>query len=104
MRNLWNRHPNLISWAVLAIGMVIIVVLSARSVGFQPTQWAAIIVATVILAGLCVWIVSWEESPVAQAEAGFEGGAVGGGSAARDPLVIKEQDAAAGEIARSEDV
>ena len=62
MRKLWNNHPNLVSWAVLAIGMVIIVVFSARNVGFQPAQWAAIIVATILLAGLCVWIVSWEDS------------------------------------------
>ncbi len=52
MRKLWNSHPNLVSWAVLAIGMVIIVVFSARNVGFQPAQWAAIIVATILLAGL----------------------------------------------------
>jgi hypothetical protein len=42
--------------------MVIVVVFSARNVGFQAGQWAAIIVATIILAGLCVWIVSWEDS------------------------------------------
>jgi hypothetical protein len=30
-------------------------------VGFKPTQWAALIAATIILAGLCVWIISWED-------------------------------------------
>jgi hypothetical protein len=60
IRKLWDSHPNLASWALLALGMVIIVVLSARSVGFKPEQWAALILATIALAGLCVWILSWE--------------------------------------------
>lgn len=62
LRKLWDKHPNLVSWFVLAVGMVIIVILSARHVGFQPGQWAALIGATVALAGLCVWIISWEDS------------------------------------------
>ena len=61
MRKLWEDHPNLVSWALLAAGMVVIVVLAARSVGFQAGQWAALIVATIALAGLCVWILSWED-------------------------------------------
>jgi uncharacterized membrane protein YfcA len=60
LRRFYNEHPNLASWIVLAIGMVIIVVLSARNVGFLPGQWLALILATVLLAGLCVWIISWE--------------------------------------------
>ena len=61
VRKAWNAHPNLISWLVLAIGMVIIVLIAARNVGFDPGQWAALILATIGLAGLCVWIVSWED-------------------------------------------
>ncbi len=61
LRTLWNSHPNLISWFVLAVGMVIIVVVAARHVGFQVGQWAALIGATVALAGLCVWIIGWED-------------------------------------------
>jgi hypothetical protein len=61
IRKAWNAHPNLISWLVLAIGMVIIVVIAARNVGFTPSQWAALVVATIGLAGLCVWIISWED-------------------------------------------
>jgi hypothetical protein len=57
----WNAHPNLVSWLVLAIGMVIIVVIAARNVGFSASQWVALILATIGLAGLCVWIVSWED-------------------------------------------
>lgn len=61
IRKAWNTHPNLVSWLVLAIGMVVIVLIAARNVGFEPGQWAALILATIGLAGLCVWIVSWED-------------------------------------------
>ncbi len=61
LRKLWDKHPNLISWFVLAVGMVIIVIIAARHVGFEARQWAALIGATIALAGLCVWIISWED-------------------------------------------
>ena len=61
MRKLWDDHPNLVSWLLLAVGMVVIVVIAARNVGFKPGQWAALIAATIVLAGLCVWIISWED-------------------------------------------
>jgi hypothetical protein len=63
LRRLWNAHPRLVSWFLLAVGMVLIVVIAARDVGFKPGQWAALITATVVLAGLCVWIISWEDEP-----------------------------------------
>jgi len=56
-----NQHPQLTAWLVLAVGMVIILVWSARDVGLLPGQWAALIIATIGLAGLCVWIIGWEE-------------------------------------------
>jgi hypothetical protein len=55
------QHPRLTAWLVLAIGMVVILIWSARDVGLLPGQWAALIVATIGLAGLCVWIIGWEE-------------------------------------------
>jgi hypothetical protein len=61
IHRLWDSHPNLVSWALLAAGMVIIVVLAALNVGFKAGQWAALIAATIALAGLCVWILSWED-------------------------------------------
>jgi len=54
-------HPRLAAWLVLAVGMVAILVWSARDVGLLPGQWAALIVATIGLAGLCVWIIGREE-------------------------------------------
>ena len=55
------RHPRLTAWAVLAVGMVVILVWAARDVGLLPGQWAALIIATILLAGLCVWIIGWEK-------------------------------------------
>ena len=54
-----GRHPRLVMWVVLAIGMVIILIWSAKDVGLLLGQWAALIVTTILLAGLCVWIISW---------------------------------------------
>ena len=56
----FNRHPVLAQWIVLAIGMVVILIFAAKDQGFNPRQWAALIVATVLLAGACVWIINWE--------------------------------------------
>ena len=54
-----SNHPQIISWVVLAIGMVVILIWSAKDVGFAPQQWAALIITTILLAGACVWIISW---------------------------------------------
>jgi hypothetical protein len=54
-----QSHPQLTAWAVLAVGMVIILIFAARDVGLLPGQWAALIIATILLAGLCVWIIGW---------------------------------------------
>jgi hypothetical protein len=56
-----NLHPKLAAWIVLAIGMVILVVWSAKDVGLLAGQMLALIVATIGLAGLCVWIIGWED-------------------------------------------
>ncbi len=61
VKQFFTEHPRLAAWLVLAVGMVIILVWSARDVGLLPAQWVALIVATVGLAGLCVWIIGWED-------------------------------------------
>jgi hypothetical protein len=53
-------RPRLAAWTVLAIGMVIILIIAARDVGLTPGQWLFLILATIGLAGLCVWIIGWE--------------------------------------------
>ena len=54
-------HPRFAAWLVLSIGMVTLLVIEARDVGLEIGQWTALIVATVLVAGLCIWIVSWED-------------------------------------------
>lgn len=56
-----NVHPKLAAWLILAIGMVVLVVWSAKDVGLLLGQMLALVVATIGLAGLCVWIIGWED-------------------------------------------
>lgn len=60
LRRFWADHTVLSNWAVLSVGFVVILLFSARGVGFDGAQWAALIGVTVGLAGLCAWIISWE--------------------------------------------
>lgn len=53
-------HPRLLAWLVLAVGMVAILVWAAKDVGLLAGQWGALVVSTILLAGLCVWIIGWE--------------------------------------------
>jgi len=57
-----SERPRLSAWFVLALGMVILLVIEARDVGLLPGQWVSLIVATVLVAGACVWIISWEDA------------------------------------------
>ncbi len=62
LTSLWNwikAHPRLSGWVVLALGMNAIVAFEAQDVGLEPVQWVALLVATTLVAGLCVWIVGW---------------------------------------------
>ncbi len=68
LKRIVTGHPRLTAWVVLAIGMVAILVWSARDVGLIWTQWLALVVATIGLAGLCVWIIGWEDEGDEEAE------------------------------------
>ena len=60
IREFVGKHPRLVSWFVLALGMVIMLLWAARDVGLLPGQMVALVIATILLAGLCVWIIGWE--------------------------------------------
>ncbi len=60
MKDFAEQHPYFIAWGVLALGMVAILLWAARDAGLLPGQLAALVVATILLAGACVWILSWE--------------------------------------------
>ncbi len=66
IRNFAGRHPRIVAWIALAIGMVIILLWAAKDVGLLPTQMLALAIATVALAGLCVWIIGWEDDDEAE--------------------------------------
>ena len=69
---LWQfgeTRPRLAAWIVLSLGIVILLLVEARDVGLLIGQWAALIVASVLVAGLCIWIVSWEDSDEQTAKA-----------------------------------
>jgi len=51
--------------------MLVILFWSAHHVDFTLSQWAALIVATILLAGLSVWIISWEDED--EEETGHDG-------------------------------
>ena len=68
IKNFASNHPQISSWIVLAIGMVIILVWSARDVGFTPGQWTALIITTILLAGVSVWIIGWEDGDEEETE------------------------------------
>jgi protein-S-isoprenylcysteine O-methyltransferase Ste14 len=63
-----GRHPQLTAWFVLAVGMVAILLWSARGVGLLPGQMLALVIATILLAGLCVWIIGWEDEGAEETE------------------------------------
>ena len=56
-----SRHPRLAAWIVLSVGMVVLLVYEGRDVGLLATQWLALGIATVLVAGACIWIISWED-------------------------------------------
>jgi hypothetical protein len=57
-----DARPRLAAWLVLSLGIVILLLVEARDVGLLFGQWVALIVASVLVAGLCVWIVTLEDS------------------------------------------
>ena len=56
-----GAHPRLTAWIVLALGMIILLAIEARDVGLLPGQWIALMVATVLVAGACIWIITWDD-------------------------------------------
>ena len=54
-----SAHPNLTAWFVLAVGMVAILLWEASDVGLETMQWVWLIMITILVAGACIWIISW---------------------------------------------
>lgn len=61
VRQFVEQHPYIAMWLVLAMGMVaLLFILGPTQSTLLPREWAVIVMATILLAGLCVWIISWE--------------------------------------------
>lgn len=63
MRRWWEEHPLLGSWLLLAVGMVAILLVASREVELLAMQRFWMVIATILLAALCAWIISWEDEP-----------------------------------------
>ncbi|MCL4543040.1 MAG: hypothetical protein M1118_00330 [Chloroflexi bacterium] len=61
IKDLGQRHPFVLAWIVLAIGMVGILLWTSSDAHLLPRQLAFLVLTTILLAGACVWIISWEE-------------------------------------------
>ena len=59
LKNWVKKHPNLTAWFVLGLGMVILLLIEARDVGLETSQWFWLIVITILVAGAAIWIISW---------------------------------------------
>ncbi len=53
--------PRVTAWIILSLGCTALLIYEARDVGLTTGNWIALIVATIVVAGLCIWIVSWED-------------------------------------------
>ena len=62
IKRLIQAHPRLAAWLALAVAMLGIFLVAARHVVLEPAQRLVIAAAIVLLAGLCVWIVYWDEA------------------------------------------
>ncbi len=60
-RSFVDEHPFLTMWAVLSVGMVAIFLVTSRHVALLPSQRLFMALACVATAGLCTWIISWEQ-------------------------------------------
>ena len=60
IKGLFSRHPRLGSWAVLAIGMVALLLVTAPEDNLSLQQLLGLSAACVALAGACAWIIGWE--------------------------------------------
>ncbi len=60
LRGFAEAHPRLLTWAVLAVGMVAILLWAAQDAPLRLPQRLVLVVATMGLAGLSAWIIHWE--------------------------------------------
>ena len=60
LKRFLEKHPMWVAWLVLAIGMVVIFLWASKDVPLLPMQRLALAAISIVVAGICVWIISWE--------------------------------------------
>ena len=73
LKNWIMQHPNLSAWFVLAMGMDIILVVEARDVGLEGSQWFWLLFITTLVAGACIWIIGWGDDDEETADESSDG-------------------------------
>lgn len=61
MKAFLERHPDLGTWGFLSLAFLAALAWSAREVDLAARQWTTLAAASVVTAGLCAWILSWEQ-------------------------------------------
>ncbi len=56
-----EQHPRWTTWLILAVGMAGLLFWAAYDKGLSGGQWTAMMVACVIVAGVCAWLIGGEE-------------------------------------------
>lgn len=56
-----DQRPRISAWVVLSLGIIALLIYEGRDVDLTFTNWVALIVASILVSGLCIWIVSWED-------------------------------------------
>ncbi len=64
-----DQRPRISAWVVLSIGIIALLIYEGRDVDLTFTNWVALIVASVLVSGLCIWIVSWEDEEMEKEQA-----------------------------------
>ncbi len=57
---LFSHHPRMSAFVLLAMAMVVVVMVASKDVGLEAGQRITLAASTVLLAGLCVWIIHWD--------------------------------------------
>lgn len=77
LKSFANARPKTAAWIFLSLCMVTILVISAPKDGtLTPGNWIFLILATIGLAGLCAWIIGWEDGEDNEADSGRAAAAV----------------------------
>jgi hypothetical protein len=64
-----DDHPRLAMWIVLGVGMVAILIPESLKVNMEWYQRGVLVIATLLTAGACVWIITWEDEDEVEGEA-----------------------------------